>query len=152
VALPIDEPESRGDFEDIRWFLIHERVSIFVEDDQWYVCFQTPCRHLLPDHRCAIYNRRPRICRRYGADSCDYHSGDYGWQQHFTAPEHLDAYLRQRAGGERGHPARRRPGRPRSPATPGRAARGRSRLPAKREAQPQQDGRGACLPPLPFTP
>jgi Fe-S-cluster containining protein len=92
IALPIDTPRSTGDFDDIRWYLLHENVSVFVEDDQWYVSFVTNCRHLLPDHRCGIYETRPRICRQYTTDDCDYHSGDYGWQHHFTCAEHLDEY------------------------------------------------------------
>ena len=97
VALAVETPETPADFDDVRWYLIHEGVSVFVEDGDWYVCFQTPCRHLLPDNRCGIYAIRPRICRKYGADNCDYHSGDYGWEHHFTRPEHLDEYLRDKA-------------------------------------------------------
>jgi hypothetical protein len=103
IALPIDAPRTRADFDDVRWYLLHEGVSVFVEDDEWYVSFQTTCRHLQPDHRCGIYSTRPRICRSYSTDSCDYHSGDYGWQHHFSCPEHLDAYVRVR-----GVPARKR--------------------------------------------
>jgi Fe-S-cluster containining protein len=95
IALPLDAPETPADFEDIRWFLMHEHVSVFVEDGDWYVAFQTPCRHLQPDHRCGVYRTRPKICRTYTTDDCDYHSGDYNWEQHFTAPEHLDAYQRE---------------------------------------------------------
>jgi Fe-S-cluster containining protein len=94
IALPLDEPESRRDYDDIRWYLLHEGVSVFVEDGDWYICVQTVCRHLQPDHRCGIYETRPRICREYSTDNCDYHSGDYGWEQHFTCPEHLDEYVR----------------------------------------------------------
>lgn len=94
VALPIQTPDSPSEFDDIRWYLIHENVSVFVEDDTWYISFHTPCRHLLPDHRCGIYATRPRICRKYTTESCDYHSGDYGWEVHLTSPEHLDDYLR----------------------------------------------------------
>ncbi len=106
IALPLDTPETQADFDDLRWFLIHEHVSVFVEDDAWYIAFQTNCRHLQADQRCGIYATRPNICRQYDTDNCDYHSGDYGWQHHFTDPRHLDAYLRDhpvRAGrGKRG--------------------------------------------------
>lgn len=93
VALPIDEPTTRGEFDDVRWYLLHENVSVFVEDGEWYISFATPCRHLQPDHRCGIYQTRPSICRKYTTDNCDYHSGDYGWEHHFTCPEHLDEYV-----------------------------------------------------------
>ncbi len=31
-ALPIDRPKKRKDFEFIRWYLVHDRASMFVED------------------------------------------------------------------------------------------------------------------------
>jgi Fe-S-cluster containining protein len=95
VALPIETPETDADFDDVRWYLLHEGVSVFVEDDDWYISLTTNCRHLQPDFRCGIYETRPKICRKYSTDNCDYHSGDYGWQAHFTCPEHLDLYRRQ---------------------------------------------------------
>jgi Fe-S-cluster containining protein len=95
VALPIETPTESSDFDDIRWYLIHDAISVFVEDGEWFISFASPCRHLQPDHRCGIYETRPQICRKYTTDNCDYHSGDYGWEQHFTAPEHLDAYVQE---------------------------------------------------------
>ncbi len=103
IALPIDTPRTPRDFDDIRWYLIHEGVSLFVEDGTWYVAVQTRCRHLLPDHRCGIYDTRPRVCREYSTDQCEYHGGDYNFQHHFLSPEDLDDYARaarRRKGGE----------------------------------------------------
>lgn len=93
IALPIDTPTDRADFDFVRWYLLHEGVAVFVEEGNWYITFTTNCRHLLPDNRCGIYATRPKICRDYTTDNCDYHSGDYGWQHHFTCPEHLDDYV-----------------------------------------------------------
>lgn len=93
LALPIETPTTRGDFEDIRWYLAHEGISIFVEDDEWYINISTRCRFLGPDHRCDIYEVRPKICRRYQDDHCDYHSGDYGYDKHFTTLEQLESYM-----------------------------------------------------------
>jgi len=96
IALPIDTPEDLRDFDDIRWYLLHENISVFVEDGDWYICIRTRCRHLREDHRCQAYSTRPRICRRYDLINCDYHSGDYNWEHHFTCAEHLEQYLRER--------------------------------------------------------
>lgn len=93
VALPIETPTTQADFEDVRWYLIHDNISVFVEDDEWFISFASSCRHVQPDGRCGIYETRPIICRKYSTDNCDYHSGDYGWEHHFSAPEHLEAYL-----------------------------------------------------------
>jgi Fe-S-cluster containining protein len=95
LALPIEPPEDRDDFDDIRWYLLHTGVSVFVEDGEWYLYVAADCRHLQPDYRCGIYQTRPRICRQYTTDNCDYHSGEYDWEQHFACPEHLDEYARE---------------------------------------------------------
>jgi Fe-S-cluster containining protein len=108
IALPIDTPKEPRDFDDIRWYLLHENISVFVEDGDWYICIQTRCRHLQADHRCQIYATRPRICRRYDFTNCDYHSGDYNWEHHFTCVEHLEEYLRQRRASRPGSNGSRR--------------------------------------------
>jgi Fe-S-cluster containining protein len=146
--LPIETPTDRQDFDDIRWYLLHENVSVFVEDGEWYIYFAADCRHLQPDFRCGIYARRPRICRDYTTENCDYHSGDYEWEYHFTCPEHLDEHVRQIFGGKR---ARRRPAARRKSKRPRLKARLHPRRPAK--ARPPYSGvtadlRGKPLPPL----
>jgi len=95
IALPIDKPRTRKDFEDIRWYLAHENVVVFVEDGDWYISFLTPCRYLTPDNRCGIYERRPAICRRYRTTNCDYHTGEYKYDFYFTRPEELAEYVEQ---------------------------------------------------------
>jgi Fe-S-cluster containining protein len=135
IALPIDTPETPAEFDDVRWFLLHEGVSVFVEDGDWYIALETCCRHLQADQRCAIYATRPNVCRAYSTDDCDYHSGDYGWQQHFTSPEHLDAYFRAHT---------------RSAARPARrAAAARRRARPGRPPVPQRDACATLLPALP---
>jgi Fe-S-cluster containining protein len=108
VALPIDTPDTRRDFDDIRWYLLHENVLVFVEDGDWYVQFNTRCRHLQPDHRCSTYDTRPRICREYSTDECEYHAGEYEYEQLFTEPEQLDAYVARELGAEPSRPRKRR--------------------------------------------
>jgi uncharacterized protein len=136
IALPIETPETAADFDDVRWYLLHENIAVFVEDGDWYLLIRSSCRHLLPDHRCGLYATRPNICRKYTTKECDYHSGDYGWEHHFAAPEHLDEYVRS-------HPPKSKRGRKRR----------RRPLPAKRRmpapAAPTTDRQGVPLPILP---
>jgi Fe-S-cluster containining protein len=135
LALPIDAPEDREEFDDIRWYLLHKGVSVFVEDGEWYLYMAADCRHLQPDFRCGIYETRPRICREYSTENCDYHSGDYGWEQHFTCPEHLDEYAQEyfskqrkrRTRSSRANESRAGRKRPRVRARPGRGPRKRGR-------------------------
>lgn len=94
VALPLDKPKTRRDFEDMRWYLLHENVTIFVEDGDWYVQFATLCRHQQPDNRCGIYATRPTICREYSTEECEYHAGEYEYEHLFTEPEQIEVYAR----------------------------------------------------------
>lgn len=98
IALPIETPEDRDDFDDVRWYLAHEGISVFVEEDEWYINIANRCRFLDKDNRCGIYETRPKICRGYTEDSCDFHSGDYGYDLHFTSIEELDEYIMQKLG------------------------------------------------------
>lgn len=93
LALPIETPESKDDHDDVRWYLAHEGISIFVEKGDWYIQIANRCKHLTRDNLCEIYESRPRICRGYEDDNCDYHSGDYGYELHFGSLEEFDEYL-----------------------------------------------------------
>jgi len=93
-ALPIDTPEDRSDHDDIRWFLTHEGVSVFVEDGDWYVSVKNKCRHLLPDNRCGIYDDRPGICRKYRHSDCDFVEGEYDYELHFTDDHQMQEYMK----------------------------------------------------------
>lgn len=93
TALPIETPQTKDDYDDIRWYLAHEGISVFVEQGDWYINIAARCKFLDRDNRCAIYERRPKICRRYADENCDFHSGDYGYELHFTSLEEFDDYL-----------------------------------------------------------
>ncbi|MEM0926387.1 MAG: YkgJ family cysteine cluster protein, partial [Planctomycetota bacterium] len=40
-ALPIDAPSTRKDYDYIRWYLLHDRATVFVEDESWYLLVHT---------------------------------------------------------------------------------------------------------------
>jgi Fe-S-cluster containining protein len=86
-ALPIDNPDCKRDYDNIRWYLLHQNVVIFIESKQWYIGILNRCKQLQPDNRCGIYLTRPAICRSYTTDNCDYHAGDYGYDQLFTSAD-----------------------------------------------------------------
>ena len=87
-ALPIEEPENWKDFEYIRWYLLHERATVFIEDDSWYLLVHTKCKHLGDDHLCQAYETRPQICRDYTTDNCEYHD-DWTYDHYFETPEQI---------------------------------------------------------------
>jgi Fe-S-cluster containining protein len=90
-ALPIDAPESLQDFEFIRWYLLHDRASVFVEDDSWYLLVHTVCKHLQEDNLCGIYETRPQICRDYTTENCEYED-DWTYEKYLETPEQVWEY------------------------------------------------------------
>jgi Fe-S-cluster containining protein len=74
-AFPIDKPESREDFDNLRW----------------YMMVTADCKHLLPDNRCGHYEHRPQICRDYTTDNCEY-DDDAVYDQFFETPEQMWEY------------------------------------------------------------
>ena len=94
-ALPIETPDTRDDFDDIRWYLCHKDITVFVEDGDWYVNVKNKCRHLSEtDYRCAIYDTRPHICRKYKHGDCDFVEGEYDYELHFTSDKQMEEYMR----------------------------------------------------------
>ncbi len=98
VSLPLDNPRTLRDYDDIRWYLMHEGFSVFVEDGDWYVQIQSRCRNLRDDNLCGVYETRPRICGEYEPGECDYLAGDYGYDHYFTHASQLEAYVERKLG------------------------------------------------------
>jgi uncharacterized protein len=90
-ALPIDTPTSRKDFEYLRWYLLHDKASVFTEDGTWYLLVHTVCQHLGEDHRCGIYETRPQICRDYSTDKCEYED-EWCYEHYWETPEQVAEY------------------------------------------------------------
>ncbi|MHB0956616.1 MAG: YkgJ family cysteine cluster protein [Pirellulaceae bacterium] len=90
-ALPIDTPTEFADFEYIRWYLLHDRATVFTEEGSWYLLVHTPCKHLRDDHLCGIYDTRPNICREYTTEACEYDE-DWTYEQYFETPEQIQEY------------------------------------------------------------
>lgn len=95
VALEIDKPKTKSDFQNIRWYVAHSGVWVYIDDRVWHLAFDAVCSHLDEDNRCTIYDDRPDICRQYGRDSCE-GSGDLNHQHEFRTIEEVDKYLAKR--------------------------------------------------------
>lgn len=113
LAIPLDRPRNRRDYDDIRWYLMHESVLVFVEDGEWFIQFHTTCKNLGADNLCGVYETRPEICREYEPGECDYAGGDYGYDLLLTHPKHVEEYYTSKTGKPLGNSApnapRRRP-------------------------------------------
>jgi Fe-S-cluster containining protein len=90
-ALAIDEPVDRRDFDFMRWYLLHDRATVFVDDETWYLLVHTTCKHLQDDYRCGIYQTRPQICRDYTTDECEFED-DWCYEKYFETAEQIDEY------------------------------------------------------------
>lgn len=96
VALEIDTPETKEDFENIRWYVAHKNISVYVDEDRkWHIEFLTPCEFLGKNNLCEIYEKRPVICKKYNQDECLFHN-DYGEKYHFNSLEDFDNYLNKK--------------------------------------------------------
>lgn len=91
-ALPIDTPDTLKEFDFMRWFLLHEKASVFVDEESWYLLVHTVCKHLQPDNRCGIYETRPEICREYSTDNCEYDE-DSTYEKYFETAEQVAEYM-----------------------------------------------------------
>jgi Fe-S-cluster containining protein len=89
--LPIEGPEEFADFEFIRWYLLHERATVFKESDNWYLLVHTKCQHLQEDNRCGIYETRPQICRDYNTKDCEF-DDDWTYDFYLERPEQVAEY------------------------------------------------------------
>jgi Fe-S-cluster containining protein len=78
VALEIDEPETVKEASQVLWYLYHDAVSVYVEDDDWLIQLESRCQHLGDDNRCGIYERRPDICRAYDEKHCEVNAAEVG--------------------------------------------------------------------------
>jgi Fe-S-cluster containining protein len=100
-ALPLDNPETAKDYDHIRWYLCHENVVVFIEKKEWYIAILNRCKHLQADNRCGIYEIRPRVCRSYSTDNCDFHGGEYDFDVLFTSAEQLRTYAEEKLNAKR---------------------------------------------------
>ncbi len=90
-ALPIETPETWEDFDHIRWYMIHGRVSMFVDEGTWYLMVHADCEHLQEDQRCGNYEERPNICRTYTTKNCEY-DDDACYEKLFETAEQVWEY------------------------------------------------------------
>ena len=72
VGVGINAPTTPRLATDVLWYLYHEKVSVYRDEQgEWSVLFETRCRNLRADLRCAVYDERPHICRGFDNTECD---------------------------------------------------------------------------------
>jgi Fe-S-cluster containining protein len=71
MAIMLDKPKTKEDFENIKWHIYHKDVQVYIDvDNDWYVEFLTPCENLV-DNKCKIYDKKPPLCRDFTVEECE---------------------------------------------------------------------------------
>ena len=99
VAIEIDRPTTKTQYDHVRWYLLHENVNVFIEhDNKWYVEFRSPCEKLDDNGLCSIHKSktRPRICKTHGEEegSCEYYDSPY--KIYFSTAKQFETYLEKK--------------------------------------------------------
>ncbi len=95
VGVGIHPPGRPRYATDILWYLYHENVYVYVDGrGEWSVHFETRCRQLGPDLRCAVYRQRPHICRGFDNRTCEVNDPVAGTLT-FRAPQEFLDWLRR---------------------------------------------------------
>jgi uncharacterized protein len=95
VAIELDKPTTKSDFEDIRWYIAHRDLWVFVEDTEWFLCIERPCKFLSKTNKCTMYENRPRICRTYKTPTCEKYGTGKPYDMKFSEPEELQKYAQE---------------------------------------------------------
>lgn len=99
VALEIDKPTCKRDYDNIRWYLAHKNVEVFIDDsDDWYIKFFSDCEYLAKDGKCANYEERPKICREYPSKDayCEYEGEEDYYKFLFKNDKEFTEYLNKK--------------------------------------------------------
>jgi Fe-S-cluster containining protein len=85
------------DFDHLLWQLSHKDIQAYKDEDGWFLLINNPCNHLLSDGRCGIYDDRPKICREYTNDFCEFdEDSTEGFELYFNGYDDLHKYVCQR--------------------------------------------------------
>ena len=99
VATEIDAPTDKNDYDNIRWYLMHKNVNVFIDhDDNWYLEFETVCVHLGDDNRCKIYKKRPAICAMHGVGDgvCEFFGDELPYKICFKNEMDFEKYMKNK--------------------------------------------------------
>lgn len=97
ITQQIPVPRSKQDFDHLLWQISHKNVTIYKDEDGWFLLVDNPCLHLMPGGLCAIYEQRPQVCREYSNDFCEYDEpADKSFELNFTSYDQLLKYCKKR--------------------------------------------------------
>lgn len=97
VAVPINTPRTKKDWDEIRWLCAHKNVQVFKDlENDWLVEFITPCEKLDYTNMCKIYETRPHICKEHSHTNCIKVDPDGYYKVLFKNIEDVDNYIKKK--------------------------------------------------------
>ena len=97
VLIEIDKPTCKGDYDQIRWLLLHENLTLGIgEDNCWYIEVATRCRELDERNLCRAYLDRPDLCEKYEPEQCPVWNPDPPYKHEFRTADAFVAWLDRR--------------------------------------------------------
>lgn len=97
VSVEIDKPVTKAEIEDVKFYLYHEGVSVYIDhENDWYILFKSRCGKLDSNGLCTIYEYRPPICKNFERDSCHEEDWNTSHKVLFQDVKDLMRYLRRR--------------------------------------------------------
>ncbi|MBT7902798.1 hypothetical protein HN587_02970 [Candidatus Woesearchaeota archaeon] len=94
ITVQLHEPTSKSDWDGFFWYLHHENVYLYVDDESdWFVEFKTKCKQLDSENKCSIRDHRPMVCRDHESDECENNNSDSPYKLLFSTADQLKAYL-----------------------------------------------------------
>ncbi|MBT7366897.1 hypothetical protein HN814_01715, partial [Candidatus Woesearchaeota archaeon] len=97
VTVALDEPSDYDDWNQLFWYLHHEKVFVYIDHDgDWFVEFKTKCEQTMSDGRCAVYSERPEVCRDHEADDCENNNCESPYLELFANVDELKEYMQKK--------------------------------------------------------
>jgi Fe-S-cluster containining protein len=93
----MDKPTNKTDYDNIRWYLLHENVNVFIDHEgRWYAEFRAPCLVQNEDNSCRAYSERPEICKGHGGAEGECEFYDYPYREYFSTENEFLRYLKKK--------------------------------------------------------
>ena len=87
LSIPVDKPKNKKEVDELRFYIVHKNIKIYIRSNRWYVLVDEKCENLGRNNLCKEYETRPMICRDHSHDECEY------WGDFFDTLFNTDAEL-----------------------------------------------------------
>ena len=92
ITIKLQTPKTLLDFDNLYWYLVHEKINVFQDRNGWYALILNECKHM-KNGKCNIYEKRSYTCRQHSNDSCEHGTSiSDGTRVYFRNEEDLNKY------------------------------------------------------------